>query len=369
MLQQPSSRVQGLSKISSKILRKNLLMMEEQKKELEKQLKAVIEERRDTLVQVLQVDQDFIENAVIVDEKTLAGICCGFIRVSDKALVENNIINETNFFIMDCTEGIMETFVDRVNVLLGMLEHLSVLYPGSKSNVKSEEILERMQLPQYCNLLLEAVKNLKQRLILCLKGPKALLNDVKSPADYSTAAGNRDLVFQLESFLEKWLIMIETVLAESEQLRREENDIGPNAELIYWKGRMFKFINVLEQLKNPEVKKVVGILQVAKSKLIKKWIELSGRITDVANEAKDNVKYLLILDKFLEPINKSTNPNSISDQISSLMNVIQMIYCNSQYFNTSERMTSLFVKITNQLISTCKAYILDDEYKIWERNM
>lgn len=59
------------------------------------------------------------------------------------------------------------------------------------------------------------------------------------PASFT--AGNRELVFKLETELNGWSTMIETVLAESEQLRREENDIGPHAELIYWKSRMFKF--------------------------------------------------------------------------------------------------------------------------------
>lgn len=29
-------------------------------------------------------------------------------------------------------------------------------------------------------------------------------------------------------------------------------------------------------------------------------------------------------------------------------------------------MTSLFVKVTNQMITTCKAYIMHDVSKIWE---
>lgn len=59
------------------------------------------------------------------------------------------------------------------------------------------------------------------------------------------------------------------VLAESDQLRKEADDLGPRAELDHWKKRMSRFNYLLDQLKSPEVKAVLGVLIVAKSKLIK----------------------------------------------------------------------------------------------------
>lgn len=53
--------------------------------------------------------------------------------------------------------------------------------------------------------------------------------------------------------------------------------------------------------------------------------------------------------------------------IPSLINAIQMIYQISTYYNSAERMTSLFGKVTNQMITTCKAYLNEGTAKVWDR--
>jgi dynein heavy chain len=48
------------------------------------------------------------------------------------------------------------------------------------------------------------------------------------------------------------------------------------------------------------------------------------------------------------------------------MNAVRMIHSISQYYNSSERMTSLFLKITNQMINTCKKYVKEGYSKLWD---
>jgi len=92
-------------------------------------------------------------------------------------------------------------------------------------------------------------------------------------------------------------------------------------------------------------------------------------LTDKLNEAKDNVKYLTTLEKFVEPLYNGT-PQQIIDTLPALMNAIKMIHTIARFFNTTDKMTGLFMKITNQMITNCKKRILDGKKSddIWGRD-
>ena len=89
-----------------------------------------------------------------------------------------------------------------------------------------------------------------------------------------------------------------------------------------------------------------------------KWRSIELKVTEQLNEAKDNVKYLLTLEKFIEPLYDGT-PTSIIETLPALMNSIKMIHTIARYYNTNERMTGLFVKMTNMMIHNCKFNILN----------
>ena len=66
-------------------------------------------------------------------------------------------------------------------------------------------------------------------------------------------------------------------------------------------------------------------------------------------------------------VSDSNNCLGMIPAIPGLINAIKMIYSISRYYNTSERMTSLFVKITNQMITSCKEFVYKDYGpKLWD---
>uniref|UniRef100_A0A8C3PTP1 Dynein axonemal heavy chain 5 n=1 Tax=Calidris pygmaea TaxID=425635 RepID=A0A8C3PTP1_9CHAR len=217
-----------------------------------------------------------------------------------------------------------------------------------------------------------------------LKSVEQLISEIFIPALQTTDHGwvelgepqqvsniKQDFLRSLEAFVSvlsgTQQSLLEKVLAENNQLRKETDDLGPRAELDYWKKRLSKFSYLMEQLKSPDVKAVLGVLTAAKSKLLKKWRAFDMCITDAANEAKDNVKYLYYLEKCCDPLYNS-DPVSMVEAIPGLINAIKMIQTISQYYNTSEKISSLFVKVTNQMITACKSYITNNNTaNIWSQ--
>ncbi|TSL82498.1 Dynein heavy chain 5, axonemal [Bagarius yarrelli] len=276
---------------------------------------------------------------VFVTEGTdvaLTGVCVFFTRAStSKAISAENIHRDVNFNMLDTTG---------VGLLKSVEQLLSEIFIPTLRNMNHG--WGELTSPQAQSV------NLKECDIFDLK-------TLKGPSDYTAVANSTEAMEKIEVCMKLWIKQIEQVLAESDQLRKEADDLGPRAELDHWKKRMSRFNYLLDQLKSPNVKAVLGVLMIAKSKLIRTWKELDIRITDSANEAKDNVKYLYTLERFCDPLYNS-DPVSMVEAIPGLINAIRMIHSISRYYNTSEKITSLFVKVTNQMITACKAYITNN---------
>lgn len=123
---------------------------------------------------------------------------------------------------------------------------------------------------------------------------------------------------------------------------------------------MRKLTQVSEQLSSKTCRAVYDLLDTACDQMqdalgvnyqkiymaTSNWRGIDNKITESLSEAKDNVKYLQTLEKYLEPLYVG-NPDTIRETLPALMNSIKMIHTIARYYNTTERMTSLFVKITN----------------------
>eukprot|EP01040_Poterioochromonas_malhamensis_P004773 gene4773-5123_t len=178
-----------------------------------------------------------------------------------------------------------------------------------------------------------------------------------------------DAVDHFESLLNEWCNQIEKYLNQTSP-SGDTDDVGPRGELEYWRSRMQKLTSITEQLKRPDCKQVISVLSALTKaaadagkqnivNLLRRWKQIDVNITEAANEAKDNVKYLYTLERFIDPL-YTGNAETIIDTLPALMNSIKMIHTIARYYNTPERMTALFAKITEQMISNCKTHITSD---------
>lgn len=191
------------------------------------------------------------------------------------------------------------------------------------------------------------------------------------------AALPSEAVDHFETLLNDWCNQIERYLDQPLHAS-DVDDVGPRGELEHWRGRMQKLTSITEQLKRPDCKQVISVLSALTKNttdaskqnivnLLRRWKQIDVNITESANEAKDNVKYLYTLERFIDPL-YTGNAETITDTLPALMNSIKMIHTIARYYNTSERMTSLFAKITEQMIANCKMHITGDEASdtLWE---
>ena len=142
-----------------------------------------------------------------------------------------------------------------------------------------------------------------------------------------------DVVSHFESICDKWCEDIERMLDEKQPAQKEADDAGPETEFEYWRTRMAKFNNVVEQLKHPMARVVTGVLVTAKSKVLKRWRTCDNGITDALNEAKDNVKYLSTLERLTLPL-YSGNPEQIIESLPALMNNVKMMLTIARYYRS-----------------------------------
>ncbi|XP_044063801.1 dynein axonemal heavy chain 5 isoform X1 [Siniperca chuatsi] len=300
----------------------------------------------------------------------LIGVCVFFTRANtSKTITSENIHRDVNFNMLDTTEvGLLKSVEQLLSEIfiptLRKMNHGWGELASPQAQAVKQDFISSLE--SFVSVLAGAQESLQEKVTL-KECDTFDLRVLKGPSDYMAAANSTETTEKIEACMKVWIKQIEQVLAESDQIRKEADDLGPRAELDHWKKRMSRFNYLLDQLKSPDVKAVLGVLLMAKSKLIKSWRELDTRITDAANEAKDNVKYLYSLEKFCDPLYNS-DPVSMVDAIPGLINAIRMIHSISRYYNTSEKITSLFVKVTNQMITACKAYITNNgSNSIWDQ--
>lgn len=237
---------------------------------------------------------------------------------------------------------------------------------------------------KFSSELSESISALSGGIVLKKDLPSGIFLDPSSPKYQDMLRENPEVIGEYGALLETWCREIETYLEKGIDEKTHVQETGPRGELDFWRSRMQKITSITEQLKGRECKAVFNVLHAVtrqqgggdvapKSRqtvfnTLRRWKQIDISITEAFNEAKDNVKYLTTLEKFIEPLYSGT-PAQIIDTLPALLNSVTMIHTIARYYNTSERITNLFSKITNQMIHNCRTCIIgdcEDASQLWE---
>ena len=156
---------------------------------------------------------------------------------------------------------------------------------------------------------------------------------------FHNVANKSAFILHLEDLLEEWCENVEAYLSPSEDQHDDTQislDLGPKGELNYWRGRMQLVTSVTEQVTSEHCKQVVDLLTViskipgdnSKARillLLRRWRQVDVFITETANEAKDNIKYLSSLQRFVEPFYNGSIEGMI-DAVPALLNSVKVRY-------------------------------------------
>ncbi|XP_058454765.1 dynein axonemal heavy chain 5 [Malaya genurostris] len=285
------------------------------------------------------------------------GICIYMFRINiQKQLPEEGFHKDLYCGYIDANRVGLVTSIERI------VEHVfmqALAYP----NIESED--EEMS----CNLvksqLLPGLRSFCSALRVCeqvcnhfnvFDDGKVIVCRVDTLAEVREMSKSASTCAELEERVNNWIKGIAKILMESEQLRRENDSSGPQDELEYWKRRGAQFSQLLSHLQEREVQWTLYCLSQSGSKVLKQWKETDKKITFCYNEARDNSKFIQAMEACCHSLYLD-DPVNMKESIVSLLQTVRLIYSVSQFYNTSERTSTLMVKITNQMIETCKSYI------------
>nr|XP_039267660.1 dynein heavy chain 10, axonemal-like [Styela clava] len=188
-----------------------------------------------------------------------------------------------------------------------------------------------------------------QRTIQQIEGEIRLdVPDLPLDGEVSELAKNKELIDQIKLASGNWQQQISTAIEQ--QLKKKPQGNGPLAEIDFWRERNAALSALSEQLKLPQVVKMLDILgQKTDATALANFKMARDELTKYYTEAKDNVRFLTTLERHFKNLAHGSNFNVVAETIPSMMNALRMVWIISRHYNKDERMVPLMERIAWEL--------------------
>ncbi|XP_043393066.1 dynein axonemal heavy chain 2 isoform X2 [Chelonia mydas] len=162
---------------------------------------------------------------------------------------------------------------------------------------------------------------------------------------------DKALVQRLETSMIHWTRQIKEVLRAQEAGESREST-GPLEEIEFWRNRCTDLSEISKQLCRQGVTHIESILVLSKSSYVAPFQRLARQIQDGSEQAQSNLRFLSILKEPFQELS-TLRPKDIPDKLPHLISLVRIIWVNSPYYNTRERITALFRKMSSKIIQMC----------------
>jgi len=325
------------------------------------------------------------------DMDKLEGKCVYFIRDSVKP-ISNKVAQDSTVICGETSGNLLQVYEDVLSQIYApIITNLDEWGKISDENQKKTFITDVMKFDENIKSKLENLRGDVE-----LKTPEAPHDKIEQkPVSYSKASLDSECLKHFVGIVTSWCDTITKYLKDdpSSIPLKPDNMTGPKVEIEHWSRRLLTLISITEQLKSKPNRVVTGVLKARAlrqeqdeskgvddsapgsqgsddiRKLLERWREVDLAITDALNEARDNYRFLDNLRKITEPLYEET-PTVVADSMPTLMNSMKMIHTLSRHYGTEVRMTNLFERITNQMITRCKEDLYMDQppANLWKQD-
>nr|XP_034180267.1 dynein heavy chain 10, axonemal [Osmia lignaria] len=158
---------------------------------------------------------------------------------------------------------------------------------------------------------------------------------------------NKGVIDHFEEVVMSWGGHIQKVL-ESFHTKVPE-DKGPLAEIEYWQDRETGLLMLVEQLKTPIAKRILGLLNRVMSPIASNFEFFYSDLWKDYTEARDNNNFLQTIIRHFKLIAESSSFKAITQAIPSLTEGLRMIWILSRYYASEDKMMGLLQRISWEL--------------------
>ncbi|KAK7909360.1 hypothetical protein WMY93_014044 [Mugilogobius chulae] len=165
------------------------------------------------------------------------------------------------------------------------------------------------------------------------------------------AVKDRKLVQRMESVVIHWTDQVKKLLNEQEITKMSDSS-GPLQEIDLWKSRSAQLLDISKQLQKAGVKHIQNILELSKSQYVQRFSKLADEIQSCSMQAQSNLSFLSFLKEPCEELT-SLSPSKVPPKLQDIIHIIRVIWLRSKHYNSIERITGLYYKLSNQIVRIC----------------